>query len=146
MPPGARTAVLPVWFQGASGRGRGRGSNHGRGRAADIIVPGASDEEVARFARDGCERAEGIRESHDRPAVKHRRPGTQVFCYLQLGFDPLWADAANLNSQQIGKGQGFDFHGVPQVKKRAGSKPCSRFLMWPSAPEVFHVIVQGGCG
>jgi uncharacterized protein YcbK (DUF882 family) len=31
---------------------RGTGSNHGRGRAADFIVPGTSDEEVARFARE----------------------------------------------------------------------------------------------
>lgn len=27
-------------------------SNHGRGRAIDLVVPGASDEDVARFARD----------------------------------------------------------------------------------------------
>jgi uncharacterized protein YcbK (DUF882 family) len=27
-------------------------SNHGRGRAMDLVVPGASDEEVARFARE----------------------------------------------------------------------------------------------
>jgi uncharacterized protein YcbK (DUF882 family) len=31
---------------------RGAASNHGRGRAADVIVPGAGDEEVARFARE----------------------------------------------------------------------------------------------
>jgi uncharacterized protein YcbK (DUF882 family) len=30
---------------------RGRGSNHGKGRAADIVVPGASDQDVATFAR-----------------------------------------------------------------------------------------------
>jgi uncharacterized protein YcbK (DUF882 family) len=28
------------------------GSNHGRGRAMDLVVPGASDEEVAKFARE----------------------------------------------------------------------------------------------
>jgi hypothetical protein len=27
-------------------------SNHGKGRAMDLVVPGASDEDVARFARD----------------------------------------------------------------------------------------------
>jgi hypothetical protein len=32
--------------------GRGRGSNHGRGRAIDLIVPGASDADVATFARE----------------------------------------------------------------------------------------------
>jgi uncharacterized protein YcbK (DUF882 family) len=32
---------------------RGRsGSNHGKGRALDIVVPGASDEDVAKFARE----------------------------------------------------------------------------------------------
>jgi uncharacterized protein YcbK (DUF882 family) len=31
---------------------RGRGSNHGRGRAMDVIVPGASDADVASFARE----------------------------------------------------------------------------------------------
>jgi uncharacterized protein YcbK (DUF882 family) len=31
---------------------RGASSNHGRGRSADFIVPGASDDEVARFARE----------------------------------------------------------------------------------------------
>jgi len=31
--------------------GRGGHSNHGRGRAIDFIVPGASDEEVAKYAR-----------------------------------------------------------------------------------------------
>ena len=31
---------------------RSGASNHGRGRAIDIIVPGATDEEVARFARE----------------------------------------------------------------------------------------------
>lgn len=30
----------------------GRGSNHGRGRAMDIIVPGTSDDDVAKYARD----------------------------------------------------------------------------------------------
>jgi uncharacterized protein YcbK (DUF882 family) len=30
----------------------GRASNHGRGRAMDLIVPGHTDEEVARFVRD----------------------------------------------------------------------------------------------
>lgn len=30
----------------------GRHSNHARGRAIDLVVPGASDEDVARFARD----------------------------------------------------------------------------------------------
>ena len=30
---------------------KGRTSNHGRGRAVDFVVPGAEDEEVARFAR-----------------------------------------------------------------------------------------------
>jgi uncharacterized protein YcbK (DUF882 family) len=30
----------------------GSHSNHGKGRAIDLVVPGASDEEVARFARD----------------------------------------------------------------------------------------------
>jgi uncharacterized protein YcbK (DUF882 family) len=30
----------------------GRGSNHGRGRAMDIIVPGATDDDVAKLARD----------------------------------------------------------------------------------------------
>ena len=30
----------------------GTHSNHGKGRAIDLVVPGASDEEVARFARD----------------------------------------------------------------------------------------------
>jgi uncharacterized protein YcbK (DUF882 family) len=30
---------------------RSRGSNHGKGRAADIVVPGASDQDVAAFAR-----------------------------------------------------------------------------------------------
>ena len=30
----------------------GRHSNHGRGRAIDLVVPGASDEDVARFARE----------------------------------------------------------------------------------------------
>src|SRR5262249_36973626 len=30
----------------------GHASNHGLGRALDIIVPGATDEEVARFARE----------------------------------------------------------------------------------------------
>jgi uncharacterized protein YcbK (DUF882 family) len=30
----------------------GSHSNHGRGRAIDLVVPGASDEEVARFARE----------------------------------------------------------------------------------------------
>jgi uncharacterized protein YcbK (DUF882 family) len=29
-----------------------RGSNHGRGRAIDLVVPGASDQDVAKFARD----------------------------------------------------------------------------------------------
>ncbi len=29
-----------------------RGSNHGRGRAIDIVVPGATDEDVAKFARE----------------------------------------------------------------------------------------------
>lgn len=29
-----------------------RSSNHGRGRAMDIVVPGASDQDVAKFARD----------------------------------------------------------------------------------------------
>jgi uncharacterized protein YcbK (DUF882 family) len=32
-------------------RGTG-GSNHGKGRAIDIVVPGTSDEDVAKFARD----------------------------------------------------------------------------------------------
>jgi uncharacterized protein YcbK (DUF882 family) len=32
--------------------GSRRGSNHGRGRAIDIIVPGASDQDVAKLARD----------------------------------------------------------------------------------------------
>jgi len=31
---------------------RGRGSNHGQGRALDLIVPGATDDAVARFARE----------------------------------------------------------------------------------------------
>jgi len=31
---------------------RGRGSNHGHGRAMDLIVPGATDDAVARFARE----------------------------------------------------------------------------------------------
>ena len=31
---------------------RGKLSNHGRGRAVDLVVPGASDEEVAKFARE----------------------------------------------------------------------------------------------
>jgi uncharacterized protein YcbK (DUF882 family) len=32
---------------------RGRsGSNHGKGRAMDVVVPGASDEDVAKFARE----------------------------------------------------------------------------------------------
>ena len=30
----------------------GSGSNHGRGRALDLVIPGASDEDVARFARE----------------------------------------------------------------------------------------------
>jgi uncharacterized protein YcbK (DUF882 family) len=30
----------------------GRGSNHGRGRAIDIVVPGTSDQDVAKLARD----------------------------------------------------------------------------------------------
>ena len=30
----------------------GRSSNHGRGRAVDIVVPGASDADVAKFARE----------------------------------------------------------------------------------------------
>jgi uncharacterized protein YcbK (DUF882 family) len=30
----------------------GRHSNHGRGRAIDLVVPGASDEDVAKFARE----------------------------------------------------------------------------------------------
>ena len=30
----------------------GRSSNHGKGRAMDIIVPGATDDDVARFARE----------------------------------------------------------------------------------------------
>jgi uncharacterized protein YcbK (DUF882 family) len=30
----------------------GSHSNHGKGRAADLVVPGVADEEVARFARD----------------------------------------------------------------------------------------------
>lgn len=30
----------------------GRHSNHGKGRAIDLVVPGASDEDVARFARE----------------------------------------------------------------------------------------------
>jgi len=30
----------------------GAGSNHGRGRAIDLVVPGASDQEVAKFARE----------------------------------------------------------------------------------------------
>jgi hypothetical protein len=30
----------------------GSHSNHGKGRAIDLVVPGASDEEVARYARD----------------------------------------------------------------------------------------------
>lgn len=30
----------------------GRASNHGKGRAIDLVVPGAKDEEVARFARE----------------------------------------------------------------------------------------------
>jgi uncharacterized protein YcbK (DUF882 family) len=30
----------------------GGGSNHGRGRALDLVVPGATDEEVAKFARE----------------------------------------------------------------------------------------------
>jgi len=31
---------------------RGNGSNHGKGRAMDLVVPGASDEDVAKFARE----------------------------------------------------------------------------------------------
>lgn len=31
---------------------RGKTSNHGKGRALDIVVPGARDEEVAKFARE----------------------------------------------------------------------------------------------
>jgi hypothetical protein len=30
----------------------GNGSNHGKGRAIDLVVPGASDEDVAKFARE----------------------------------------------------------------------------------------------
>src|SRR5690606_28762797 len=30
---------------------RGTGSNHGKGRALDLVVPGATDDQVARFAR-----------------------------------------------------------------------------------------------
>ena len=30
----------------------GRGSNHGKGRAIDLVIPGASDEDVAKFARE----------------------------------------------------------------------------------------------
>jgi hypothetical protein len=32
-------------------RGAGATSNHGKGRALDLVVPGASDEDVAKFAR-----------------------------------------------------------------------------------------------
>jgi uncharacterized protein YcbK (DUF882 family) len=31
---------------------RGNGSNHGKGRAIDMVVPGAKDDEVAKFARE----------------------------------------------------------------------------------------------
>lgn len=31
---------------------KGRASNHGKGRAIDLVVPGVSDEEVAKFARE----------------------------------------------------------------------------------------------
>ena len=30
----------------------GSGSNHGRGRAVDLVIPGVSDDEVAKFARE----------------------------------------------------------------------------------------------
>jgi len=39
-------------YRTPSSIGSGRGSNHGRGRAIDIVVPGASDADVAKMARE----------------------------------------------------------------------------------------------
>ena len=77
----------------------------------------------------GRERAERIGQRHHGAAMEHSRPRAQVLAHLELGLYPLGGDAANLDTQQVRKRQRSQFHRASPLKKRAGSMPCSLFLM-----------------